>query len=93
MLLGSIAAARKLPAAYGLYLAGFWAVTLTSPALAGGYPVPLISLSRYILALFPVFMYMGLIGSRRSRHDAYLVVSVGMLGLLTVQFINGGWVI
>ena len=68
VLLGSIAAARKLPAAYGLYLAGFWAVTLTSPALAGGYPVPLISLSRYILALFPVFMYMGLIGSRRSRH-------------------------
>ncbi len=86
-------AARQLPRAYGIYLAAFWLVTLASPAIAGGYPVPLISLSRYILTLFPVFLYMGMLGRRQAVHDAYLVLAVGMLALLTVQFVNGGWVI
>jgi hypothetical protein len=89
----SVMAARRLPLGYGLYLLGFWVTTLSTPAMAGGYPVPLISLSRYVLSLFPVFMYAGILGRSRSFHDACLVLSVGMLSLLTVQFINGGWVI
>ena len=92
-LIGSFFAARRLGASYGLYLLAFWVLTLTNPAIAGGYPVPLVSLSRYVLALFPVFMYMGVLGARRSLHDAYLVLSVGLLSLLTVQFIHGGWVV
>ncbi len=89
----SVFAARRLPPAYALYLAAFWLVTLASPALEGGYPVPLVSLSRYVLALFPVFMYMGYLGARRGFHDAYLSISVGLLSLLTIQFITGGWVV
>jgi hypothetical protein len=89
----SFFAARRLPAAYGLYLLAFWLVTLTSPAIAGGYQVPLISLSRYILSLFPLFIYAGLRTESRTVEEGYLVLSVGMLALLTVQFINGGWVI
>lgn len=89
----TFAAARRLPASYTLYLAGFWLITLTSPAMAGGYPVPLISLSRYIVTLFPIFMYIGILGAARRFNDAYLVLSVGMLALLTVQFITGGWII
>jgi hypothetical protein len=85
--------ARRLPAAYTIYLVAFWLLTLTSPAVAGGYPVPLISLSRYVLSLFPIFMYLGIVGRNRSFHDGYLVLSVGLLSLLTVQFVNGGWVI
>ncbi len=92
-LVWSYFAARRLPTAYGLYLAAFWLVTLASPALAGGYPVPLISLSRYVLSLFPVFIYMAMLGQRRSFHDAYMVVSVGLLSLLTLQFLTGGWVV
>lgn len=92
-LVGSVLAARRLPASYGLYLLAFWIVTLSEPALAGGYPVPLISLSRYVLSLFPVFMYMGMLGQRRWIHDAYLVSSAALLSVLTVQFINGGWII
>jgi hypothetical protein len=92
-LVWSMYAARRLPRPYGLYLLAFWLVTLTSPALAGGYPVPLISLDRYVLALFPVFMYAGWLGRRRSFHDAYLVLSTGLLALLTIEFINGGWVV
>ena len=86
-------ASRRLPAAYTIYLIAFWLVTLTSPALAGGYPVPLISLSRYVLTLFPIFLYLGILGRDRSFHDGYLVLATGMLALLTVQFVNGGWVI
>jgi hypothetical protein len=92
-LIASVLAARRLPASYTLYVAAFWIVTLASPAMAGGYPVPLISLSRYILSLFPVFMYLGMLGSRRSLHDGYLVLSCGMLSLFTVQFLTGGWVV
>ncbi|MGI8968804.1 MAG: mannosyltransferase family protein [Chloroflexota bacterium] len=89
----SILAARRLPLAYGLYLGVFWLVTLASPALATGYPVPLVSLSRYVVILFPVFMYLGAGGRNRTIHDTYLVLSVGLLALFTVQFITGGWVV
>ncbi len=89
----SVVAVRRLPASYILYIAAFWVVTLTSPALAGGYPVPLISLSRYILALFPLFMIMARAGEDRAVNDTYLVLSVGMLAVFTVQFVNGGWII
>jgi hypothetical protein len=89
----SFLAARRLPAAYGLYLLAFWLVTLTSPAIEGGYQVPLISLSRYILSLFPLFLWVGIKTESRAVEESYLVLSVGMLALLTVQFINGGWVI
>jgi hypothetical protein len=89
----SFLAARRLPAAYGLYLLAFWLVTLTSPAIEGGYQVPLISLSRYVLSLFPIFIWAGMATESRAVEEGYLVLSVGMLGLLTVQFLNGGWVI
>lgn len=89
----SIYAARRLAPSYGLYLAAFWLVTLSSPALAGGYPVPLISLSRYVVTLFPAFMILAVLGRNRSVHDAYLVIGAGLLSLFTVQFINGGWII
>lgn len=92
-LAATVAASRRLPAAYSLYLVAFWLVTLSSPAIAGGYAVPWISLSRYIVVLFPLFMYLGIEAQRRGLHDVYLVLSTGMLAVLTVQFINGGWVI
>lgn len=92
-LVASVLAARRLPASYSLYGAAFWIVTLASPAMAGGYPVPLISLSRYILSLFPVFMYLGMLGSRKSLHDGYLVLSCAMLSLFTIQFLIGGWIV
>src|SRR5205085_12648244 len=65
-LVSTVLLARRMPASYTLYLIAFWIVTLASPAMAGGYPVPLISLSRYVLSLFPVFMYFGILGRRRE---------------------------
>ncbi len=92
-LVWSFQAARRLPAAYGLYLLAFWLLTLSTPALAGGYPVPLVSLGRYVLSLFPVFMYLGMVGRHRAFHDGYLVLGTGMLAVLTLLFIHGGWIV
>lgn len=89
----TIVGARRLPAAYTLYLIAFWLVTLTSPALANGYPVPLISMSRYVVTLFPLFMVWGKMGARRSFHDFYLVLCASLLAVFTVQFVTGGWII
>ncbi len=89
----TILAARRLPAAYSLYLVAFWCVTLTSPAIANGYPVPLISMSRYVVTLFPVFMAWGLLGTKHTWHDLYLVVATAFLAVFTVQFLIGGWII
>jgi hypothetical protein len=38
-------------------------------------------------------MYAGWLGRRRGFHDVYLVLSTGLLALLTLQFINGRWVV
>jgi Gpi18-like mannosyltransferase len=86
-------AARRFPASYTIYLVAFWLVTLTTPAMARDYPVPFISMSRYVLVLFPIFMYFGLLGARRQFHDSYLVLCTALLSLFTVQFITGGWII
>ncbi|HEX6509452.1 MAG TPA: mannosyltransferase family protein, partial [Chloroflexota bacterium] len=89
----SILAVRFLPTGYALYLAAFWLVTLSSPAMANGYPVPLISMSRYVLALFPVFMVWGILGAKRQLHDTYLIFAGPLLAVFTVQFLVGGWII
>src|SRR5579875_1329351 len=75
------------------YLAAFWLVTLARPAIAGGYPVPLVSPSRYVLVLFPVFMAGAQLGRDRFWNDSYLVLSTGLLAILTAQFVNGGWIV
>jgi hypothetical protein len=92
-LIWSVLATRRLAAPYGLYLLAFWVATLTSPAMANGYPVPLISLSRYVVTLFPVFMYAGAIGRNEQFHSAYVILSTGLLAVFTVQFVTGGWII
>jgi hypothetical protein len=94
LFLGStVLVARRLPAAYTLYLIAFWCVTLTSPAIAHEYPVPLISMSRYVVTLFPVFMVWGVVGRRRTWHDQYLILATAFLAVFTVQFLIGGWII
>jgi hypothetical protein len=92
-LLWTAFASRRLPPPYALYLVSFWLMTLSSPAMYAGYPVPLVSLARYVLSLFPIFMYMGTLGRRRAFHDVYLVLSVSMLALLTLVFVTGRWIV
>lgn len=80
---------RRLPLAYGAYTGVALAMTLS-------YPVddqPLISLPRYLLALFPLQMWLALWTSRRAgRLERTLGVSAVLLGLLAAQFARWGFV-
>jgi hypothetical protein len=88
-LIGLVGVLRRLPLAYGAYTAVALAMTLS-------YPVdqqPLISLPRYLLALFPLQLWLALWTSRRDgRLERTLGVSAVLLGLLAAQFARWGFV-
>lgn len=79
---------RRLPPAYGLYAAAGLAIPLTYPDPAN----PLASFSRYLLVLFPLYMWLAAVTDRRSRYLAVLAVSVIGLVFQAFQLANGRWV-
>jgi hypothetical protein len=62
---------RRLPVLYGLYVVVALALPLTWPV----EPQPLMSLPRFVLVLFPLFMWLGW-WSARGRVRAYVVGAV-----------------
>lgn len=55
---------------------------------AGGPATPLASASRYMLAMFPIFVVLGLLGRRRWFHTSWQVASVLGLGLLLASILQ-----
>ncbi|MBI3287148.1 MAG: glycosyltransferase family 39 protein [Chloroflexi bacterium] len=53
---------------------------------------PLNSLSRYVLGLFPAFMYLGQVGQNVIWHRVIVYSSLPLLLYLTGQFVLWGWV-
>jgi hypothetical protein len=85
----TVAALIKLPLMYGLYMVVVLLGTLTKVADVQ----PLLSLSRYVLVLFPAFVLLAKLG----RHSAWwnrLIVYTGVALLIffTGQFAIWGWV-
>ena len=76
---------RRLPFAYGAYVIAALMLPLSYPV----GPQPLMSLPRFLLVLFPIFMWLGATGEERGATIRYVAVSAVALGLLTVQF--AGW--
>lgn len=75
--------AFRLRLSYGVYTALGW-LLMTSTNFW-------LSVPRYTLSLFPIFILLGLWG-RRSTANYYLIpVSVLLLGLFTTQFVLGRW--
>ena len=75
-------ALRRLPLAYGAYC-------LVALALPLSYPVgpqPLMSLPRYEVVLFPLFMWGGWWVTRRRLASPTLATSAVLLGLFTAEF-------
>jgi hypothetical protein len=68
---------RRLPLTYSLYVAPQLLVIVT-----GGPTTPLQSASRYMLAMFPIFVVLGQLGRNPRFHTSWLVASVLGLGLL-----------
>ncbi len=73
---------RRLPFAYGAYVVAALALALSFPPDAQ----PLMSLPRFVLVLFPLFMWLALVCEERRVTDRVVAVSAMALGLFVVEF-------
>ncbi len=78
----------KLPRSYGTYMA----VSLLVLLLRRTTLQPLVSMSRYVLALFPAFMIWGCWGRNPRVQRLIVYPSVTLLLYLSGQFAMWGWV-
>jgi len=79
---------KKLPRIYGLYAASLMLFFL----MRMGSPQPLVSMVRYTLEIFPIFLLFAGWGERPAIHRLILYLSwVGLL-FFTAQFAMWGWV-
>ena len=82
-----LAGLRRLPASYSLYvLPNLALIFVRAPA------IPLMSTMRFCLVLFPCFVVLALAGRRRRLHEAWVVISVLFLGLLSAMFLEGRFI-
>jgi hypothetical protein len=79
---------RRFPLSYHIYTIG----TLILLTIRLVETQPLNSMSRYALALFPIFMYLGILGRDPRLHRCILYPSVTLLLYLSGQFAMWGWV-
>ncbi|NIN65102.1 MAG: hypothetical protein GTO63_10445 [Anaerolineae bacterium] len=79
---------RRFPLSYHFYTIGTL-ILLTTRLVE---TQPLNSMSRYVLAIFPIFMYLGILGRDRRLHRYILYPSVATLLYLSGQFAMWGWV-
>lgn len=84
----AVVAWRRLGAPYGLFAAVSLALPLSFPAT----PSPLLSLPRFGLVVFPLFLALGTMGARPRLHATILVVSSALLGLATIEWVRWGWI-
>jgi hypothetical protein len=86
---GAAGALRRLPLAYGAYALAGLVVAISYPLDAD----PLKSLPRFLLVLFPIFMWAGAAAiARRSLRSAALAVSAVGLAGFSAAFASGYWI-
>ena len=73
---------RRLPFAYGVYVVVALALPLSYPV----EPQPLMSLPRFLVVLFPVFMWLGAVCAERGNTARVAAASALGLGLFTAQY-------
>jgi hypothetical protein len=79
---------RRLPPAYGAWVAASLALLLSLPVK----PQPLMSLPRFLAVLFPIFMWLAVwCEERRATERVVAVFAIG-LGLFTAQFATWHWI-
>lgn len=84
-LVGTVGVLRRLPFAYGAYVAAALMLPLSYPVS----PQPLMSLPRFVVVLFPIFMWLALVCEERRITDRVAVAMAVGLGLFVTQF--AGW--
>ncbi len=84
-LAGTVGVLRRLPFAYGAYVVAALMLPLSYPV----GPQPLMSLPRFVVVLFPIFMWLAIVCEERGITDRVAAVSAVGLGLFVTQF--AGW--
>jgi hypothetical protein len=84
----SVVAWRRFGAVYGLYCLVSLAIPLSAPSSKW----PLLSMPRFGLALFPIFLALAVVGGRPRAHTAILAVSAVVLGVAVSQWALWQWV-
>jgi hypothetical protein len=79
-----IAGWRRLRLSYTVYMAFSVLIPMCTASL--------MSMPRFALVLFPMFVLFGLWGGRPSINNAYVAFSLPLLGLFTVLFADWYWV-
>jgi Mannosyltransferase (PIG-V) len=79
---------RRLPKAYGAWVAASLVLPLTFPVK----PQPLMSLPRFLAVLFPIFMWLAVWSEERRATARVAAVSALGLGLFTAQFASWHWI-
>ena len=75
--------------AYGLYAVAVYLFLVLFP----GKDVPLQSLSRLVLEIFPAFIILAMLGRKASFHLYYLMLSGSLLSFMLLQFLTGYWIV
>ena len=84
----AIVAWRTLGSAYGT----FAVVSLCIPLSVPTQFRPLLSMPRFGLAIFPLFLALGVLGARRNLHALLISCSALLLGIAIVQWARYEWV-
>jgi len=79
---------RRLGAPYGLFALLSLSIPLSFPAER----MPLLSMSRFGLVVFPLVLALSVLGSRRRAHEAIVAISSVLLGVAVVQWALWQWV-
>ncbi len=84
----TVVAWRRFGAPYGLYAA----VSLVLPLSVPSERWPLLSLPRFGLAVFPLFLALAWLGGRARVHTFIVAASSFLLGITVVQWVLWQWV-
>ena len=84
----SVVAWRRIGTAYGLYCFVSLAIPLSAPSSKW----PLLSMPRFGLAAFPIFLALAVVGGRPRLHTAILATSAIFLGVAVSQWALWQWV-
>jgi hypothetical protein len=79
---------RRLGAAYGVFVLGSLALPLSDPVPSS----PLLSMPRFALGVFPVYLALGTLGSRRRLDVGIVAVFAILLGIDLVRWVLWVWV-
>ena len=84
----TVVAWRKVGAPYGLFAALSLAIPLSLPSSRW----PLLSLPRFALVIFPLFMALAVLGARPRAHTFIVAASALFLGVAVTQWALWQWV-